>query len=243
MTSTEPRSNIVPCIAPCIHGPYHQPMAVMFVDLDHFMRICIDVPAEDVFVLIGEFQRVVTGTVSSFEGEINAYQGDGILVAFGNVADRADCATRALRCARTILEQINGLNLDQTIGVEVISASIGLQYGQVWSGTIGVSKHFGPTLIGDAVNVAVRLERLARELSTKMVLGDDFMHRLRCERATGATELSGFADAGPLFIGGRYEPINVWSLLAQASGSLQVSDAIAHVGGSQVSYPDDCSAQ
>jgi adenylate cyclase len=207
MTFTELRSNIVPCI-PALR---HKPMAVMFVDLDNFMRLCTAVPAEHVFTLIEEFQRLVTDTVSSFNGEVYAYQGDGVLATFGKLAGRADCATRALRCAWKCLERIGALNLDQAIGGDQpISASIGLQYGELCVGTIGVSKRFGQTLIGDAMNVAVRLERHAHALGTRIVAGNELMQRARCEGASSASELAKFMDAGPLSVGGRGEPVNVW---------------------------------
>ena len=75
MTSTGPLSDI----RPCVQGPFGQPTAVMYVDLDHFMKICIDASADVVFALIREFQRVVTESVFGFKGELNAYQGDGVL--------------------------------------------------------------------------------------------------------------------------------------------------------------------
>jgi adenylate cyclase len=213
MTSTEPRF----IVDPCIHGPYRQPMGVMFVDLDHFMGICIDVPPHDEFALIREFQRIVTDTVASFKGELNAYQGDGVLATFGNLDGRADCATRALRCAWEILEQVSGLNLGQTIGGgRSVSASIGLQYGQVWTGTIGISKRYGPTLIGDAVNVAARLEQKAHALGTKIVVGDELMQMAYRERASSASELARFVCSGPLSLHGRRTPINVWALQTRA---------------------------
>jgi adenylate cyclase len=238
MTPTEPRSNIVSCIL----GPYRLPMAVMYVDLDRFMKICIDVPAEDVFVVIEKFQRIVADTVSSFKGEINAYQGDGVLVTFSNLAGPG-CATRTLRCAWKILERISALNLDQAIGGEEISASIGLQYGQVWTGTIGISKRFGPTLIGDAVNVAVRLEQQAHAFDAKVVVGDELMQMARHEHAPTALDLAQFVDAGPLFIRGRRTPINVWALQAEAVESLLESAAAPPVGVGTALYPGDHSVQ
>jgi adenylate cyclase len=187
-------------------------MSVMFVDLDHFMRICIDEPPLLVFDLIHEFQRIVTETISRFEGKPNAYQGDGVLATFGDSAGRHDCATRTLRCARTILEQISVLSLDQSLGCdELASACIGLQYGEVWTGTIKVSKRFGPTLIGDAVNVAVRLEQYAHALGTKIVMGDELMERARREHASCVSELAEFVNTGPLLIRGRRTPVNVWT--------------------------------
>lgn len=212
MTSTEPRSNK----GPCLRRPHHEPMSVMFVDLDQFMRICIDVPPPAVYVLIREFQLVVTQTVSRFGGEPNAYQGDGVLATFGDLAGRHDCASRSLRCARTLVEEIGALTLDQGLGgEELVSGCIGLQYGEVWTGTIDVSRRFGPTLIGDAVNVAVRLEQHAHALGTKIVVGDDLMERARHEHASGFAELADFVNAGPLFIRGRRASIGVWTHQAQ----------------------------
>jgi adenylate cyclase len=214
-------------------------MAVMYVDLDHFMKICIDVPAEDIFVVIEKFQRIVADTVSSFKGEINAYQGDGVLATFSNLAGPG-CAIRTLRCAWKILERIRALDLDQAIGGgQEISASIGLQYGQVWTGTIGISKRFGPTLIGDAVNVAVRLEQQAHAFDAKIVVGDELMKVARHEHAPNALDLAQFVDAGPLLIRGRRTPINVWALQAEAVESLLESAATPPVGVGKALYPDD----
>src|SRR4051794_32785708 len=110
MTSTELRNNIVPYP----ESPRHRHMAIMFVDLDHFMRICIDDPPEAVFGLLSDFQHMVTDLVWSFRGELNSYQGDGVLATFEDVAGRTDCATRTLKCARKILEQIRVLSLCRT---------------------------------------------------------------------------------------------------------------------------------
>ena len=211
MTSTGPLSNI----RPCVHGPFGQPTAVMYVDLDHFMRICIDASAHTVFALIRDFQRVVTDAVSDFKGELNAYQGDGVLATFSELPGRADCASRALKCALTILEQISALNGEHAIGDHgPVSVCIGLQYGEVWSGTIGISERFGPTLVGDAVNVAVRLEQAAHSLGTKIVVGDDFIQIARC------SELVHFARACPLQLRGRREPVNVWTLQSNAAAAM-----------------------
>jgi adenylate cyclase len=235
MTSTEPRFNK----GPCIRRPHHAPMSVMFVDLDRFMRICINVPPQAVYGLIREFQFVVTETISRFGGEANAYQGDGVLATFGDLAGRHDCATRTLRCARTLLDEIGALTLDQGVGGdELVSACIGLQYGEVWTGTIDVSQRFGPTLIGDAVNVAVRLEQHAHALGTKIVVGDDLMKRARHEHGSGLAELAEFVNAGALFIRGRHASIDVWTHQAQPAQLLL--NGVTTVEASWALHEEDC---
>jgi adenylate cyclase len=221
MTSAEPYANIIRYR----EAPRHRHMAVMFVDLDHFMRICIDELPEAVFGLLSDFQHMVTGVVSSFGGELNSYQGDGVLATFGDLGERADCATRTLRCARTILEHVRALNLDYTKPRSPsVSVSIGLQYGQVWMSTLNSSKHFGPTLIGDAINVAARLEQHAGTLGAKIVAGADLIQRARRESASNASELAQFVSAGPLFVRGRQTPVDIWKFQIQ-SGELLLKNA------------------
>jgi adenylate cyclase len=218
---TEPLANVIRYP----EAPRHRRMAVMFVDLDHFMRICIDELPDVVFDLLSDFQRMVTDVVSSFGGEVNSYQGDGVLATFGDLGESADCATRTLRCAKTILEQVRALSLDYANSrSRPVSASIGLQYGQVWTSTLHSSKHFGPTLIGDAVNVAARLEQQAGTLGAKILVGGDLIQRARRESALNASELAQFVSAGPLVVRGRKTPVDIWKFQIQ-SGELLLNNA------------------
>ena len=217
MTSIELQSSPASYALPMRHGY----MVAMYVDLDHFMRMCTDDPPEAVFSLIGGFQRVVTAAVSSYLGELNSYQGDGALAIFGDVTDRTDCATRALRCAREILEHIESIGLDYVrVSGHSTSVSIGLQYGPVWAATIGISRRFGPTLIGDAVNVATRLEQQAHRLDAQVVVGNEVIQRVRQESGSYASELEQFVNVGPLFVHGRAKPIHVWKLPIESSAGL-----------------------
>src|SRR5690348_3378170 len=165
MTATEPHSDAVQRLNP----PRQRQVAVMFADLDHFTRICAEDPPDHVFRLVRDFHQLVTDSVSRCNGRLNAYLGDGAMATFGDGAGRIDCATRALKCALTILERIVALNqklIDS--GRRSVSISLGLQYGQALVGSIAGSKRFGPTVIGDIVNVANRLEQRARALSAKI---------------------------------------------------------------------------
>jgi adenylate cyclase len=229
MISTESRIKVISYPEALYReAPHRRNVAVMFVDLDHFMRICIDDPPEAVFGLLNDFQRVVTDLVSRFKGELNSYQGDGVLAILADAADRSDCATRTLRCARKILEAIESLNLDHfNARGRSISVSVGLQYGETWSSTLHTSRGFGPTLIGDAVNVAARLERQAHALDTTIVVGDDLIKKARSEIGWQASDLAPFADVGPVYVHGRRNPVDVWKLRAH-TGELRLEDRRMH---------------
>ena len=191
--------------------PRCRQVAVMFADLDHFTRLCSEAPPEAAFRLVQDFQRLVTRSVSSCKGRLNAFAGDGAMATFRDLAGRADCATRALKCAWSVLERIQTLNLEYGgVGARSVSVSIGLQYGQALFGSIVQSRRFGSTIIGDAVNVANRLEQRARALSAKIVVGDELVQRARQESGTDASELASLAYVGSLSLDGRATPVGTW---------------------------------
>jgi adenylate cyclase len=209
MTPTEAHSDAVQRLNP----PRQRQVAVMFADLDHFTRICAEDPPHRVFRLVRDFHHVVTESVARCKGRLNAYLGDGAMATFGDGQGRIDCATRALRCALTILEQIVALNQKLVdAGRRPVSISLGLQYGQALVGSITSSKRFGPTVIGDTVNVANRLEQRARALSAKIVVGDDLVQRARRESGPDSSELAQLVHLGPLAVDGRSRPVDVWIL-------------------------------
>jgi adenylate cyclase len=209
MTFTEALSEAVLLIEP----PNHRHVAVMFVDLDHFTRMCTDDPPELVFRLVRKFQQIVSKGVSRCRGRLSSHLGDGAMATFSDLPGRSDCATRALRCAQAILARIQILSVEHiNAGGRAVSISIGLQYGRILSGTINGAKRFGPMIIGDAVNVANRLEQQAHALSTNMVVGDDLIQRASREARPDGSERAQLVYVGPIAVYGRGTPVDVWVL-------------------------------
>jgi adenylate cyclase len=186
-------------------------VAVMFADLDHFTQLCSEAPPRKVYRLVQDFQGVVTRSVSRCKGTVNAFAGDGALATFHDLTGRAGCATRALRCAWNVLEGIQDLNLGyHAAGAPSVSVSIGLQYGQTLFGETAVPRRFGSTIIGDAVNVASRLEQRARALSARIVVGDELVQRARQESGADVSELTPLAYVGHLSLDGRTGKVGTW---------------------------------
>lgn len=197
-------------------------LAVMFADLDHFTQLCSEASPEDVSRVVQDFQHVVTRSVSHYKGTVNSLTGDGVMATFRDLAGRAGCATRALGCARSILERVNALNLECSgVGARSFSVSIGLQYGQVFFCGIDTPRRLGPTIIGDAINVASRLERRARELSAMIAVGDELVQRARQESGRDASELAPLVYVGPLSLDGRTAMVSTWVFHA----SMPLADA------------------
>ena len=99
-----------------------------------------------------------------------------------------------------------------TFWAEAMSAALGLHAGPALLGNVGTEQRLEFTVIGDTVNVARRLEELARPLGVDLVLSAELLARVRQESGADAAELEGLRPCGPQAIRGRATPIEVWTL-------------------------------
>jgi adenylate cyclase len=143
--------------------------SIMFVDLRNFTGISEGMPPAVVVEMLNEFFTVLTSWVRECGGFVDKFLGDALLVVFGlfdeggNEAPDAG-ARAAVACALGIearLEELNRLRSER--GESPLSVSIGIHTGDVLAGTIGSADRHEYTIIGDAVNVAARLQELAKE--------------------------------------------------------------------------------
>jgi adenylate cyclase len=147
--------------------------AVMFVDLRSFTRLSETTTPEDVAGLLAEYRQLVTQTVFTYEGTIDKFIGDGVMAVFGQPDTAPADTDRGLRCALHLAASLAGwketrLREDKPAP----DAGIGLHVGPVIGGVLESGSHDEFTVIGDAVNVAERLERLSSELAAAVVVSD-----------------------------------------------------------------------
>src|SRR5262245_24013065 len=156
---------------------------------------------EDLREILRAFQTCCENAVHSFGGHIARYMGDGILAYFGFPAAHEDDAERAVQAAFEVVKAVSGLSFP---GATTIEIRIGIATGLVVVGDLigaGPSREFA--LIGEAPNVAARLQQIAKpnEIlvapSTRRLLGQQFE----------------FADLGEHEIKGHSGPVHIWSVL------------------------------
>ncbi|MDA1100618.1 MAG: adenylate/guanylate cyclase domain-containing protein [Proteobacteria bacterium] len=191
-----------------------QVVAVMFVDIVGFTRIAERQSAADVVALLREFHGRMENAVFNQHGTLDKFLGDGLMATFGTPDPGAHDASNALRCARTMLADIDQWNSERmAAGAEEIAISIGLHYGMVVLGDIGSARRLEYAVLGDTVNVASRLEQLTRSLGVRMAMSDDLAKAIHDEPADDVdTLLSGLGNVGAQTVRGRDEPIVVWTL-------------------------------
>jgi adenylate cyclase len=153
-------------------------VVIMFVDMRGSSRLAEGrLPFDTVFV-INQFLNAVSSAVLSAGGEPNQVLGDGLLALFG-MGGRPDVACRqAVAACAAIAARIETLNnaLAHVLR-EPIRFGIGVHAGVTIAGNIGYERHAQFTVIGDAVNVAARLEELTKTFSCEAMMSEEVYSR------------------------------------------------------------------
>jgi adenylate cyclase len=153
--------------------------AVMFVDLRSFTRFAEAASAKDLAELLIEYRTNVMQAVFEWGGTVDKFIGDGVMAVFGQPRPKEDDAERAIRCAlhlSKLLARWKSQRLEE--GRPALDAGIGLHLGPVIGGVLESGHHHEFTVLGDAVNVAERLERLAKTLDAALVISAETINRV-----------------------------------------------------------------
>jgi adenylate cyclase len=129
---------------------------------------------------LNEYFAGMVESVLHHHGVVDKFIGDDIMAVFGAPVPEPDDPLNAVRAAlemRTRLEQIN--TTFQARGLPEIRAGIGLHSGQVVAGNMGHVERMEYTVIGDAVNLASRLEGMTKELACDVVMSEDLYEQVK----------------------------------------------------------------
>ena len=167
-----------PQAAPTRHGPSHigeeRYLVSMFVDMRGSTRLAENrLPFDTVFV-VNRFLGAVSKAVIECGGQPNQFLGDGQLALFGLATDRQTACRQALTAAGHISLHVEELNqfLKNDLR-EPIRFGIGIHGGEVIVGDIGYRDHMVFTALGDAVNVAARLQDMTKSLGCEVIFSDE----------------------------------------------------------------------
>ncbi|MFA5950952.1 MAG: adenylate/guanylate cyclase domain-containing protein [Hyphomicrobium sp.] len=152
-------------------GGVERNLAVMFVDMRDFTRLSEKRLPFDIVFILNEFFSVVGTAIVEQGGRIDKFLGDGLLAVFGESTGLDIGCRQALRTARAIDLAIDHVNakLEGEIG-RALRVGVGIDAGPLVVGRIGFGESVDFTVIGNAVNVASRLEALTKEHSCQIML-------------------------------------------------------------------------
>ena len=145
----------------------------------------------------------MVGVLHAHQGTLDKFVGDLVMGLFGApVADPAH-ADHAVACARAMLAELGRLNARWTAeGRPTLDIGIGVNSGEMIAGNIGADTLMSYTVIGDAVNLASRLESLTKERGARIIISGATRDRLRDPadlRPLGAVTVKGRTQAVEIF--------------------------------------------
>ena len=119
--------------------------------------------AREVASVVGRHLSAMAEVVAAHGGTIDKFQGDAVMAVFGAPEPLEDHAERALRCAIAMQARQSELNAAgwEVLDLPEMGVGIGVNTGQVIAGTVGGGGRLEYTVVGDAVNVASRLQNEA----------------------------------------------------------------------------------
>lgn len=184
-------------------GGERRKVTVLFADVVAFTPLTEKRPPEEIVTVLNELFTILTGIVFRHGGMVDKFIGDCVMALWGAAEEQEDHAERALAAAEDMLSWLETGNATWQERFDItIQLAIGVHSGEAVVGNIGSESRMEYTAIGDAVNVAARLESLARPQqilvsgATRELGGEDF----------------DFAEAGSHEIPGRELPLELFEL-------------------------------
>jgi len=185
-------------------GGEERQVTVLFSDIRNFTTLCEQLPATQIVGLLNRYLSRMSEVIESQGGVVDKYIGDAVMALFGAPVARADAAEAAVRAAIAMQEALRELHaLHDAEGLPRLATGIGIHTGNVVAGNLGSSHRMNYTVIGDAVNLASRLQGLTREHDSAIIVS----------AATAATA-PGFAyrALGEVRVKGKSEVVTIYGL-------------------------------
>ena len=176
-------------------------VTVLFSDIRGFSTMAERLSAREIAEIVGRHLGAMAEVVTEHGGTIDKFQGDAVMVIFGAPDPLPDHAERALRCAIAMQRRQAELNAQGwgEAAVEDLLVGIGVNTGQVIAGAVGGGGRLEYTVVGDAVNVASRLQSEAG--------GGEIIASASTVRAADGIECE---PVGLRQVKGREEPVEVF---------------------------------
>ena len=180
-------------------------VTILFSDIRQFTHLAENLPPEKVVNLLNEYFEVMIEIIFSNFGTLDKFIGDGIMAEFGAPLDDKQQEEHAIRAAIAMQKQLVKLcDKWEKENKPRIQIGIGIHTGEAVLGNVGSEKRIEYTAIGDAVNVASRLEQATKILQTPILLSETTY--------LGAKDKFIFKDLGAVTLPGRKEEIRIYTI-------------------------------
>lgn len=160
--------------------------SILFQDIRGFTAISQKLDPATLLRLLNQFFTAAVAAVEAEGGVVKQFTGDGVMALFGVPQAYDDHAERAVRAALGIVSRLAALNgqLRQQ-GLPALAIGAGIHMGQVVAGLIGPDERVEYGVVGEAVNLASRVEALTKEMGATVLVTRDIAARLGTQFVLG----------------------------------------------------------
>ncbi len=178
-------------------------VAVLFLDVRGFTTISEKLTPTEVVALLNEYFDVVVDRVGAHGGTVNKFIGDAAMCIWGAPKPAEQPERSAVLCALEIQARVAKLSAERMRrGLTTVGLGIGINAGEAVAGNLGAAKRLEYTVIGDAVNLAQRLESQARA-------GEVLVSQSVYDKVAADVEA---APREPVKLKGKTKPVPLWEV-------------------------------
>jgi len=187
--------------------PRKTDVSVLFSDIRGFTTISETLDAQTLAGLLNGYLTEMTRIIFRHQGTLDKYIGDAVMAIWGAPFDEPDHAQRCCLSAVSMLARLAELQVQwRAQGSPVLEIGIGINTGIASVGNMGSSLRYGYTALGDAVNLAARLEGLNKEYGTQILISEFTRRVLRDDQFM-------FREIDFIRVKGKLQPVTIYEIL------------------------------
>lgn len=161
-------------------GGERKECAILFADIRGFTSMSELMEPERIVEFLNEYMTAMVACLDSTGGVVDKFIGDAVMATWGAAFTTGSDPENAVNAALLMREAIVRFNLGRGQGANpAVRIGIGLNYGPVVAGQIGSEERLEYTVIGDAVNLASRIESLTKEVGCDILISQGLRDRVR----------------------------------------------------------------
>ncbi|QFT30118.1 Adenylate cyclase 2 [Labrenzia sp. THAF82] len=188
-----------------------RPMTILFMDIRGFTPISEQLTPEELVSFLNTLLSPLSDAIQAEGGTIDKYIGDSIMAFWNAPLHTPDHAAMACRASLAMLKVVDDLNARDAFRFKArklksqsVKIGIGLNSGEACVGNMGSARRFNYSVIGDAVNVASRIESSCKAVGSELLVSED---------TRNAAPTFAYLEAGEIDLKGKSEPIKLFALL------------------------------
>lgn len=187
-------------------------VTILFMDLIGFTSLSEKLQPEEVVSILNEYFTEMSKGIFRWQGTLDKFAGDQIMAFWGAPFPQPNHAELAVRCALEVSKTLDELQEKwKREGKPVLDCGIGINTGEVLVGNIGVEgMKMDYTVIGDAVNLAARVEKITRQYGARILITEFTYEHIRGSIESGSMRGVQFTDLAEVKVKGKEKGVRIY---------------------------------